>query len=175
MIGSQCLCVPSSIFEEAIFRKGCKLGRSKISLPRQGDSSTNWYAHIIQANQAYGEILITHCLRYIRIYQSLYDISIVCNLLDAAIRSLIHAPSRAGGTHNDSPTNVTTYDFIRIVSFRGHSQYLAACARMTPWQRACKTPPMRIGPPIGTSIWAASIDAIVALEQMPIPGLAAVD
>lgn len=59
-------------------------------------------------------------------------------------------------THNDSPANVKTYDFILLVSFRGHSQYLATWAKMTPWQIDCKIPSMRIGALIGTSVCAAS-------------------
>ena len=59
-------------------------------------------------------------------------------------------------THNDSPANVKTYDFIRMVSFRGHSQYLATWAKMTPWQMDCKMPSIRMGALIGTSVCAAS-------------------
>jgi len=64
-------------------------------------------------------------------------------------------------THNDNPTKVRTYDFVRSVSFRGHSQYLAACAKMTPWQRACNMPSMRMGALVGTPIWAASKDSMM--------------
>lgn len=69
--------------------------------------------------------------------------------------------SRNVATHNDNPTKVRTYDFIRSVSFRGYSQYLAACAKMTPWQRACKMPSMRMGALVGTPIWVASKDSMV--------------
>jgi len=43
-----------------------------------------------------------------------------------------------------------------MVSFRGHSQYLATWAKMTPWQIDCKMPSMRMGALIGTSVCAAS-------------------
>src|SRR6266849_4437837 len=59
-------------------------------------------------------------------------------------------------THNDRPANVKTYDFILMVSFRGHSQYLATWAKMMPWQMDCKMPSIRMGALIGTSVCAAS-------------------
>lgn len=58
------------------------------------------------------EVFLTQYSKYTRIYQSLYVVYMVCS--------------------NESPTKVKTYAFIRIVSFSGHSQYLAAWANMTP-------------------------------------------
>jgi hypothetical protein len=43
-----------------------------------------------------------------------------------------------------------------MVSFRGHSQYLATWAKMTPWQIDCKMPSIRMGALIGTSVCTAS-------------------
>ena len=79
----------------------------------------------------------------------------------AAVRPLYAGSSRNVTTHNDNPTKVRTYDFIRSVSFRGHPQYLAACAKMTPWQRACRMPSIRMGALVGTPIWVASKDSMM--------------
>ena len=72
-------------------------------------------------------------------------------------------------THNDSPARVKTYDFIRMVSLRGDSQYLATCAKMTPWQRDCRMPSMRIGAPAGTSVWEASENTMAATWRRRAP------
>jgi hypothetical protein len=71
-------------------------------------------------------------------------------------------------THSDNPTKVKTYDFIGSVSLRGHSQYLAACAKMTPWQSDCKMPSINMGALVGTPIWAGVEDAMVRGRPLPV-------
>lgn len=76
----------------------------------------------------------------------------------------VRCPTSA--THNDSPASAKTYDFIQIVSFRGHSQYLATCAKMTPWQRDCNMPSIRMGALTGTSVWEASEDTMAVTWRL---------
>jgi hypothetical protein len=49
-----------------------------------------------------------------------------------------------------------------MVSLRGDSRYLATCAKMTPWQRDCRMPSIRMGAPAGTSVWEASENTMAA-------------
>ena len=93
-----------------------------------------------------------------KIYHSLYAVNMVCELPTRRQSGFCVpvSPPFQGETHNDSPANVKTYDFIRMVSFRGHSQYLATWAKMTPWQMDCKMPSIRMGALMGTSVCAAS-------------------
>lgn len=110
--------------------------------------------------------LITQCLRYMKMYHSLYVVNMVCALRVRAGLSAFHVRCPTNATHNDSPASVKTYDFIQIVSFRGHSQYLATCAKMTPWQRDCNMPSMRMGALTGTSVWEASEDTMAVTWRL---------
>ena len=118
----------------------------------------------------YKKWLITQCLRYIKIYQSLYPVNMVCSLR-AHLSGIVYGIFMSA-THSDSPTKVNTYDFIRRVSLSGHSQYLAACAKMTPWQRDCKMPSTRMGALVGTPIWAANKDKGVMMWGRLVPAAA---
>ncbi|KAH9965786.1 hypothetical protein BC827DRAFT_1153261 [Russula dissimulans] len=89
----------------------------------------------------------------------------VCSLCAHLSGFVCGIPTSA--THSDSPTKVITYDFIRTVSLSGHSQYLAACAKMTPWQRDCKMPSTRMGALVGTSIWVANEGVMMQGRLVP--------
>lgn len=151
--------MPSNTFEEAILRRRCRLDRSGKGLPRQQDWLTSALTLSRRITRSKGQ-LITQCLRSRKIYHSLYAVNMVCELREQLSGFVCAWCPTTNATHNDSPANVKTYDFVRIVSFRGHSQYLATCAKMTPWQRDCRMPSMRMGALTGTSVSVAREDTM---------------